>query len=38
VTCAAVNDRRAEELRMSLRYVGAEELDRRYPAISTGGG
>ena len=26
------------ELRMSLRYVGAEELDRRYPAISTGGG
>ena len=26
------------ELRMSLRYVGAEELDRRYPATSTGGG
>jgi hypothetical protein len=26
------------ELRMSLRYGGAEDLDRRYPAISTGGG
>jgi hypothetical protein len=26
------------ELRMSLRYVRAEELERRYPATSTGGG
>jgi hypothetical protein len=26
------------ELRMSLRYVRAEELERRNPATSTGGG
>jgi hypothetical protein len=26
------------ELRMSLRYVRAEELERRYPATPTGGG